>query len=94
MKSAHIQHLYNRIGFGITPQELKRLSKKNKKKVVEELFTSSKNTNKINVDISYLKSINYKDLKNKEKRRELQKMSRKKITEFSIACSVATRCIL
>ena len=85
MKSAHIQHLYNRIGFGITPQELKRLSKKNKKKVVEELFTSSKNTNKINVDISYLKSINYKDLKNKEKRRELQKMSRKKITEFSIA---------
>ncbi|WP_231874491.1 hypothetical protein [Polaribacter atrinae] len=41
MKSTHIQHLYNRVGFGITPKELVRLSKKSKKNVVNELFTAS-----------------------------------------------------
>ncbi|WP_165731523.1 DUF1800 family protein [Polaribacter sp. 20A6] len=85
MKSTHIQHLYNRVGFGITPKELARLSKKSKKNVVNELFTSSKNTTILSVDTSFLKGISFKDVKDKNKRRELQKISRKKVQELSTA---------
>ncbi|MCL7752359.1 DUF1800 domain-containing protein [Polaribacter sp. Z022] len=83
MKSAHIKHLYNRIGFGITPKEVKRLSKKSKKKVINELFSSSNTTTNLSVDISFLEGINYKDYK--KRRRELQKISRNKVKEFSFA---------
>ena len=83
MKSTHIQHLYNRIGFGISPKELARLSKKNKKEIINELFSSSKTTTPLKVDISFLDGKTYKDLK--KERKELQKISRKKIKEFSIA---------
>ncbi|AUC21709.1 hypothetical protein BTO15_06135 [Polaribacter sejongensis] len=85
MKSAHIQHLYNRVGFGIIPKELARLSKKSKKNVVNELFTSSKKTTILSVDTSFLKGISFKDAKDKNKRRELQKISRKKVQELSTA---------
>lgn len=84
MKSVHIQHLYNRVGFGITPKELKRLSKKNKKNVINELFTSSDKTTLLTVGTSFLKDISSQDYKDKEKRKELQKISRNKIKEFSI----------
>lgn len=85
MKSTHIQHLYNRVGFGITPKELVRLSKKSKKQVVNELFASSKKTTAIAVDTSFLKEYSFKDFKSKEKKKELQKISRKKVFEFSTA---------
>ncbi|ARV15894.1 DUF1800 domain-containing protein [Polaribacter sp. SA4-12] len=85
MKSAHIQHLYNRVGFGITPKELARLSKKSKKNVVNELFNSSKKTTTLEVDTSFLKGKTYSDFKSKEKRKELQKINRKKVKEFSTA---------
>ncbi|PQJ68882.1 DUF1800 domain-containing protein [Polaribacter butkevichii] len=85
MKSAHIQHLYNRIGFGITPKELARLSKKSKKNVVNELFTASNKTTVLKVDISFLKGKTYKDFKDKEQKKELQKISRKKVLELSTA---------
>ncbi|WP_158839990.1 DUF1800 domain-containing protein [Polaribacter sp. L3A8] len=85
MKSVHIQHLYNRVGFGITPKELVRLSKKSKKNVVNELFTASKNVTDLRGDISFLKGKTYKDFKDKEQKKELQKISRKKVQEFSIA---------
>ena len=55
MKSTHIQHLYNRVGFGITPKELARLSKKSKKNIIKDLFASSKKTTTLAVDTSYLK---------------------------------------
>lgn len=85
MKSAHIQHLYNRVGFGITPKELARLSKKSKKNVVNELFTASNKTTVLKVDISFLKGKTYKDFKDKEQKKELQKISRKKVLELSTA---------
>jgi uncharacterized protein (DUF1800 family) len=85
MKSIHIQHLYNRVGFGITPKELELLSKKSKKKVINELFTSSNKTTPLRVDTSFMDEISFIDYKDIEKRRELQKISRKKIDEFSIA---------
>ena len=77
MKSAHIKHLYNRVGFGITPKELQRLSKKSKKQVINELFSNSKKTTPLRVDTSFLKGITFKEFRNKENRRELQKKSRK-----------------
>lgn len=85
MKLSHIQHLYNRVGFGITPKHLARLSKKSKINVVNELFNSSKKISDLNVDTSFLKGKTYKDFKGKEQRKELQKISRKKVEEFSIA---------
>ena len=83
MKSTHIQHLYNRIGFGISPKELSRLSKKTKKRIINELFSSSKTTTPLKVDISFLDGKTYKDLK--KERKEFQKISRKKVKEFSTA---------
>ncbi|MDP5105918.1 MAG: DUF1800 domain-containing protein [Polaribacter sp.] len=85
MKSTYIQHLYNRIGFGITPKELERLSKKSKKYVINELFAGSKNTTLLAVDTSLLNDATEADYKDTDKRRELQRISRKKIDEFSIA---------
>mgnify|MGYP005989746287 FL=1 len=85
MKSTHIQHLYNRVGFGITPKELVRLSKKSKKNVVNELFTASDKVRDLKVDTSFLKGKTYKDFKDKEQKKELQKISRKKVIELSAA---------
>lgn len=83
MKSEHIRHLYNRIGFGITPKELRRLSKKSKKYVINQLFKSSDKISPLSVDTSFLKGITFKDYKDREKRRALQKISNKKVREFS-----------
>lgn len=85
MKSAHIQHLYQRIGFGITPKELERLSKKSKQNVIKELFTSSKNATRLSVDTSFLNDVLEAAYKNADQRRELQRISRNKIDEYSIA---------
>ena len=85
MKSTHIQHLYNRIGFGITPNELALLSKKSKKNVINDLFAGSKNTSLLTVDTTLLDNITADVYKDAEKRRELQKISIKKVDEFSIA---------
>jgi len=85
MKLSHIQHLYNRIDFGITPKKRKHLSKKSKKHVVNALFKSSYKTSPLSVDTSFLKGITSKDYKDKTKRMELQKVSRKKVFEFSRA---------
>jgi uncharacterized protein (DUF1800 family) len=85
MKSEHIQHLYNRVGFGIEPNKLLRLSKKSKKEVVNELFFFSKKSTNLSVDTSFLKESTFKDFKNREKRKAFQKISRKKVVEFSLA---------
>ena len=85
MKSADIQHLFNRIGFGVSPKELKRLSKESKRTIVNEIFNSSTKITPLKVDISFFKDLKPADLKNKEKRKEIQKKSIKKINDFSIA---------
>jgi uncharacterized protein (DUF1800 family) len=85
MKSAHIQHLYNRIGFGITPKELELLSKKSKKKVVDALFGDSINNTPIEVDISFLKQYTEENYKDEKTRRDFQKISNQKIQDFSVA---------
>lgn len=83
MKLAHIQHLYNRIGFGIQPKELKRLSKKSKTAIVDEIFKASVKITPLNADLSFLENFKRGDLKNAQKRREIQQISRKKELEFN-----------
>ncbi|QTD36475.1 DUF1800 domain-containing protein [Polaribacter batillariae] len=85
MKLVHIQHLYNRIGFGITPKEMARLSKKSKQQIVDEIFSSSEKITPLKIDTSFLKDIQPKDLKDQDKKRALQKINREKVNDFSVA---------
>ncbi|MBJ2174934.1 DUF1800 domain-containing protein [Aureibaculum sp. A20] len=54
MKAKHIQHLFWRAGFGITPAALEIHSKKNRKKIVAEFFENSKKSTPLTVDTSEL----------------------------------------
>ncbi len=91
MKSNNIQHLYRRIGFGILPTELEKLSKKSKKDVVNNLFKSSINTTKLEVDTSEIKAIFSGNMMmsgsklDTETRRKIQKISREKQIELNVA---------
>jgi len=83
MKSAHIQHLYNRIGFGITPNQLAILLSKSKNVVVDELFLESKIITPLKADLTFLDNYSAQDLKDKNKRQELQKISRAKVIDYN-----------
>lgn len=88
MKSKKIQHLYWRAGFGIELQELKKLDKKPKQKIIKELFSKSQKINTIHLDFSlYEKNISQKYKKSKkrtpEQRKEIQKYLRTKGVELN-----------
>ncbi len=85
MKAKHLQHLYNRIGFGITPLELQKLKGKTENQIINSLFKQSEKVSPITIDTSFISNLTKEDLKNKKKRRELMKISRKKITELNQA---------
>lgn len=90
MKAKQIQHVYRRIGFGILPTTLGKLSKKSKKEVIKNLFLSSKNVTLLEVDTSEIKDIFSGSMMSGSKldpetRRKIQKISRKKQIELNIA---------
>ncbi|WP_435261151.1 DUF1800 domain-containing protein [Tenacibaculum sp. nBUS_03] len=85
MEVRHIQHLYNRIGFGITPNKLEELTSIPKEKVVQSILLSSKNFTPLTIDTSFLTQLRPSDVKKKSKRKELMKISRKKIRELNAA---------
>lgn len=85
MKPEHIQHLYNRIGFGISPETLKKYAKQSKVVVIEELFNKSKKIKPLTVNLPFLENLTHEDLKDKAFRQELRKKSRKKNIEFAKA---------
>ena len=85
MKPQHIKHLYNRIGFGITPENIKTLQHKTKKEVINDIFKNSESMSPIKIDISHLKNLNKEDLKDSRFRQKLNKISREKIRDFSDA---------
>ncbi|WP_299117353.1 DUF1800 domain-containing protein [uncultured Winogradskyella sp.] len=62
MTQKELQHLYWRSGFGINPKQ-EMSGSNNRKQVVDRLFESSKNTSKLDIDLSYLDGINPIDLK-------------------------------
>ncbi|MFY7671767.1 DUF1800 domain-containing protein [Tenacibaculum sp. MEBiC06402] len=82
MDKRHLLHLYNRIGFGILPKELNKLSSKNRVEIINEIFDSSEKTNPIQIDISFLNSYS-RGLKNKSDKQQLKKRSRIKIKELN-----------
>ncbi|NMH88864.1 DUF1800 domain-containing protein [Flavivirga algicola] len=86
MKTKHIQHLYWRIGFGISPPELKKLSKQSKKVIVDNLLNDSKKVTPLKLDTSELDDLlsgSYE--KTKENIRKVRTMSRQKTKELNVA---------
>lgn len=85
MKSIHIQHLYNRIGFGILPSQLEELSSRDRETIVDALFVNSKIMTPLKADTSFYDGVTKEDLKDRTKRRELQKISRQKVKEYNFS---------
>lgn len=89
MEPLHVQHLYRRAGFGIMPETLKRLSKKSRKEVVDELLNGSKTITPLTVDTSELKAVFNGQARmsrpDKETRQKLQKISRQKQIDLNVA---------
>ncbi|MFT5242454.1 MAG: hypothetical protein ACJA1H_000514 [Glaciecola sp.] len=84
MKPRHIQHLYWRAGFGVTPNKLSVLSKKNKDQVVDALFFESENVTDLMIDTSELDHLITKSLLNdKAKQRDFSKISSEKLKDFN-----------
>lgn len=81
MKDKHILHLYNRIGFGITPRQILLLKNKTKKEVVHKLFKVSKNAQPLLLDFV----VDKEDVKDKKSRAQLRKKNRKRIKDYNIA---------
>lgn len=87
MKRKHIQHLYWRIGFGILPNLLDNLSKKDKAQIVNDLFSASKKITPIKIDTSEIEDLITESIKTKSKsnRKTIQQKSRKKVQELNSA---------
>ncbi len=86
MKIKHIQHLYWRVGFGILPTKLEKLSKKSKKTVVNNLFNASKKVTPLKLDtfeLDDLLSGSYE--KNRKNIKKFQMISRQKTKELNVA---------
>lgn len=85
MELTHLQHLYSRIGFGSTPNQLAKLSSKSRKVVIDDLFIAAQTATALKIDISFINDYSKLDLKSKEKRQEFRKLSRKKIVDYNFA---------
>lgn len=86
MKDKHIQHLYRRVGFGILPTDLKKMSGKGRAEIVKNLFDSSTAYTPLEVDTSEIKAI-FSGMMNEKLepqiRMKIQKISRKKQIELN-----------
>ena len=87
MKKTHIQHLYNRAGFGILPQELEKIQRRPRAKIVKDIFGASEKIEELTVPTpeidSYLASTGGKI--EKQDIKELLKKSRAKHLELNKA---------
>ena len=84
MKKEHLKHLYYRIGFGLSPQEVDILSKKTKEEVVDNLFKTSKKSTPINLNLTFFTNIKSSDLKERSVKLEFQRKSKQKVKDFGI----------
>lgn len=91
MNTKEIVHLYWRVGFGITNNELDKVRSKSKSKIIENLFSKSKKIKPLELDLSefsLLKNKSRKELNNEfpEKEiRELRRKSQKKVKDLNYA---------
>ncbi|WP_372752802.1 DUF1800 family protein [Mariniflexile sp.] len=86
MQTNHIQHLFWRVGFGITPHQLHAVSKLDKKQLVENILKTSRKITPLQVDTSELESLMVglvEDVKSNIK--EFQRLSREKTKALNIA---------
>ncbi|MFS4417409.1 DUF1800 domain-containing protein [Maribacter sp. 2307ULW6-5] len=86
MERKHIQHIFNRMGFGALPSELDARAGLNKKTVVGNLLAASKRVEPLVMELSELKAMSSpQNLRNasEEKKRELRKLSREKIKGYN-----------
>jgi len=82
MKTKQLQHLFLRAGFGITPQLVNDLSKKNKNKVVDFLFSTT-TFQPLEIDLSELSIYTQEYQKNNTFSMEFQRKSNEKIREYN-----------
>lgn len=82
MKAKESQHLFLRGGFGITPQLVNDFSKKNRKKVVDFLFTTA-TFQPLKIDLSELSIYTQEHQRNRVFSMEFQKKSREKIRDYN-----------
>jgi len=91
MKQKHIQHLYWRASFGISPKSLEQKKYKSKSKIVSNLFKDSKDFKPLEVDLSEFDHIKFKSRKELKKlytEEEIQKLrnkQQKKVRELNHA---------
>ncbi|WP_298237355.1 DUF1800 domain-containing protein [uncultured Algibacter sp.] len=86
MKRKHIQHLYWRIGFGITPTKLETLSKKSKEQVVNQLFKVSETITPLELDTTEFEALMVDSYEaRKANRKKIQTLSRSKTKELNAA---------
>lgn len=83
MKKTHLIHLYNRIGFGILPNELEELSRFSVKENINYLFKKSKTMTPIITDTSKLDEIINLNTNKEDKKRMLQKESRRLLANLN-----------
>ncbi len=86
MHRTHIQHLYWRAGFGISPQQIHANTTTGRIEVVEDLFNASKAINPLEIDVSDLKGMVAKQrIKDPKVRKAFNDKSREYIKDFNIA---------
>ena len=84
MNHKHLKHLYARAGFGIPKAAVTALPSSFKRaKVVDSLFSDSKNVTKLEVDLSEFLAMTLSDVKNRMIGQELQKKSNQKLKTFN-----------
>jgi uncharacterized protein (DUF1800 family) len=86
MTLQEIVHIYNRVGFGISPAQATALSSKSRTQIVSQLFEASRETTPLTIDLEELRaSLKGLNLRDRKKIRTLIKDSVKKIRELNIA---------
>lgn len=85
MNSKHLQHLYWRAGFGISPNELDRLTTLGRKGIVDNLLDESKQFIPLKIDINTLRNLTFQEVnKSTVFKREFIKKSREKLKVFNL----------
>ena len=86
MNQRHIQHLYWRAGFGISPKQLEQLVPKSRVEIVNALFDSSSSITPLKIDMSKFEDIDYISLRNdKEALKKFTKLVQDKLVDLNEA---------
>jgi uncharacterized protein (DUF1800 family) len=86
MTQREIQHLYWRVGFGISPKQLLQLAGKSKTEIVNELFENSAGTTPLKIDVLEFANIDFKSLqKNKKVLKKFTKLVQEKLVDLNEA---------